>query len=381
MELIEKLEESHKKASTVMHPDIKEILHILKKLIEENAPSPEPAPDPHVVMAEGLPDINIKFRELENKIDKLERDIKLCCPDFDEKARKIQTRFKSNKTRGKTFKLITERYKTKGRIIIASNEEPSELSLLALEGDFKDKLISKRNVREDKKLFLYNTTRYPVYITYKLYKKGKDEPENDKEGNPIHFRMNCYDKVQQDNFLAAARKGKPNHSDCGHGLKEDQWSLRPHYIFHDDERTPNQLFEDRFYKISTTNPYKEPVDENEFHFWYGKSILDEAARPPPIQYEKVYAITDKNTIIIEKDTLLRNNFEIIKENSIIGGEPDFNIYTGEGTRVIFENKEDEIMFKKLYSTRAQLKTKQKKYKRKKKKTRKKKHKKSKKYNK
>ena len=111
MELIEKLEESHKKASTKMHPDIKEILHILKKLIEENAPSPEPAPEPapdsHVVMAEGLPDINIKFRELENKIDKLERDIKLCCPDFDEKldSTRAQLKTKQKKYKEKRKKL------------------------------------------------------------------------------------------------------------------------------------------------------------------------------------------------------------------------------------------------------------------------------------
>ena len=99
---------------------------------KEEAPSPAPAPS-NVVMAEDFPDIDMKIREsefkmkgenikLKNRIEKLERDVKLCCPDYDKQATKIQSRLRANKER----KEVTEthydpRYKTKGLIIIVPN--------------------------------------------------------------------------------------------------------------------------------------------------------------------------------------------------------------------------------------------------------------------
>ena len=241
MELIKELEEKHKKAGTEMHPDIKAVVDTIygleKLIIEENAPSPEPAPEPHIVMAEDLPDIDIKFQELENKIDKLESVIKLCCPDFDEfdekarkiqsrfksnkirketyeelenkidklesviklccpdfdefdeKARKIQSRFKSNKIRKETYEelgLTLERYKTKGEIIISPpitfrSGEYHELSLKPLSRDFSDQLFSHK---VEKDLVLYNCTGYPVYFSMEIYNE-KQKNQSGANGDQL----------------------------------------------------------------------------------------------------------------------------------------------------------------------------------------------------
>ena len=63
-----------------------------------------------VLIAENTPDIDMKIRESEfktngeiikvkNRIDKLERDVKLCCPDYDKVATKLQSRLRGNKER------------------------------------------------------------------------------------------------------------------------------------------------------------------------------------------------------------------------------------------------------------------------------------------
>ena len=71
---------------------------------------------PHdVLMAEDTPDINMKIREsefkmkgviiqLNNRISKLELDMKLCCPNYDKLATNIQSRFRGNKDRIETLK-------------------------------------------------------------------------------------------------------------------------------------------------------------------------------------------------------------------------------------------------------------------------------------
>ena len=69
----------------------------------------------NVLMAEDIPDINMKIREsefkmkgeiiqLNNRIVKLERDMKLCCPNYDKLATNIQSRFRGNKDRIETIK-------------------------------------------------------------------------------------------------------------------------------------------------------------------------------------------------------------------------------------------------------------------------------------
>lgn len=363
MELIKELEERHKKAGTEMHPDIKEILHILEKLIiEENAPSPEPAPDPHVVMAEGLPDINIKFRELENKIDKLERDIKLCCPDFDEKARKIQTRFKSNQTRKKTYEelgLTLERYITKGEIIISppistSSGSYYKLSLKPLSRSFSDQLFGHKI---EKDLVLYNFTGYPVYFSMEIYDENTKKITKNK--SVTHFLPSSTRAPAKNNYIES---------------RDITWiSMRGR---------DKDYHKNKHYRISSIKADDDHQDKYGLKFWYGKSILGDKPEST-LPYDTVYGITDENIIIIEKYKRLGEIYEEIEKYAV---GKDGRIYIGNRNIVIFENKEDEIMFKKLYnsrkkldSTRGQLKTKQKKYKRKKKKT--KKHKKSKKYNK
>jgi hypothetical protein len=68
------------------------------------------APIQQVVMSETMPDIDMKIREsefkmkgeiiqLRNKVLKLERDVGLCCPNYDKMATNIQSRFRGKKDR------------------------------------------------------------------------------------------------------------------------------------------------------------------------------------------------------------------------------------------------------------------------------------------
>ena len=333
-------------------------------IIGENAPSPEPAPEPLVVMAEDLPDINIKFRELENKIDNLESVIKLCCPDFDEKSRKIQTRLKSNKTRQKTYEelgLTLERYITKGEIIISPpitfrSGDYHELSLKPLSRSFNDQLFGHKI---EKDLVLYNFTGYPVYFSMEIYDEKTKKITKNK--SVTHFLPTSTREPAKNNYIRS---------------RDIVWiSMRGR---------DKDYHKNKHYRISSIKADNDHQDKYGFKFWYGKSILGDSAWPPPIPQNTVYGITDENIIIIEKYKRLDEIYEEIKKYAV---GKDGRIYTGNRNMVIFENKEDEEMFKKLYnsrkkldSTRAQLKTKKKKYKRKKKKTRRKRNK-SKKYNK
>lgn len=345
-------------------------------IIEENPPSPEPAPEPHIVMAEDLPDIDIKFLELENKIDKLESVIKLCCPDFnefDEKARKIQSRFKSNKTRKETYEelgLTLERYKTKGEIIISPpitfrSGEYHELSLKPLSRGFSDQLYD----HEVKKgLVLYNCTGYPVYFSMQIYDEKTKKPERSGRGS-THFPPGITLARLHDRLGLPRIPGR------------DIYSLTM------GEQQDKNYHKNKHYGLGSVSPDDDKKEElgTPLKFWYGKSILGDEAWPPPIPYDTVYGIIDENIIIIEKYKRLDGIYEEIKKYAV---QEDGRIYTGKGNMVIFENKEDEEMFKKLYNirkklenSRASLKIK-KKYKRKKKSRRKrKKSKKSKKYNK
>ena len=341
-------------------------------IIEENPPSPEPAPEPRVVMAEDLPDIDIKFLELENKIDKLESVIKLCCPDFnefDEKARKIQSRFKSNKIRKASYEelgLTLERYKTKGEIIISPpitfrSGDYHELSLKPLSRDFSDQLFGHE---VEKDLVLYNCIGYPVYFSMEIYDEKTKKPEMSKWGS-----THC----QPGTTLAR--------------LNDRRALLRiPGRDLYWGSRQPDKNYhKNKHYRIGSVSPDDDKKGDKGFKFWYGKSILRDEAWPPPIPYDTVYGIIDENIIIIEKYKRLDGIYEEIKKYAV---QKDGRIYTGKGNMVIFENKEDEEMFKKLHNirkklenSRASLKIK-KKYKRKKKSRRKrKKSKKSKKYNK
>ena len=63
-----------------------------------------------VLMGEPLPDIDMKIREsefkmkgeiikLQNRLGKIEREVRLCCPDYDKLTTNIQSRFRGNKDR------------------------------------------------------------------------------------------------------------------------------------------------------------------------------------------------------------------------------------------------------------------------------------------
>ena len=346
-------------------------------IIEENPPSPEPAPEPHVVMAEDLPDIDIKFLELENKIDKLESVIKLCCPDFDEfdeKARKIQSRFKSNKTRKETYEelgLTLERYKTKGEIIISPpitfrEGDYHKLSLKPLSRSFSDQLFGVGHGHEiDKKIVLYNCNCYPVYFSMEIYDEKTKKPVLSKWGS-----THC----------------QPGTTLASHNDRRAMLRIPGRYIYNIDRPAGGEknYHENKHYRIGSINPDDDKGRTKGLKFWYGKSILGD--RPEStLPYDTVYGIIDENIIIIEKYKRLDRIYEEIKKYAV---QEDGRIHTGKGALVIFENKEDEEIFKKLYNirkklenSRASLKIK-KKYKRKKKSRRKrKKSKKSKKYNK
>jgi hypothetical protein len=82
--------------------------------MDEIAESPAPIPSA-VLMAENIPDIDMKIRDsefkmkgeliqLRNKVLKIERDVGLCCPNYDKMATNIQSRFRGNKTRIETVK-------------------------------------------------------------------------------------------------------------------------------------------------------------------------------------------------------------------------------------------------------------------------------------
>ena len=95
------------------------------------APSPAPSPAPiptNVLLAETTPDIDVKIREsefkmkgetikLQNRIEKLEMDMKLCCPNYDKLATNIQSRFRGNKDRTETARKYPPKV-TKGWIVV-----------------------------------------------------------------------------------------------------------------------------------------------------------------------------------------------------------------------------------------------------------------------
>ena len=91
------------------------------------APSPAPIPT-NVLLAETTPDIDMKIREsefkmkgetikLQNRIEKLEMDMKLCCPNYDKLATNIQSRFRGNKDRTETARKYPPKV-TKGWIVV-----------------------------------------------------------------------------------------------------------------------------------------------------------------------------------------------------------------------------------------------------------------------
>ena len=94
------------------------------------APSPAPIPT-NVLLAETTPDIDVKIREsefkmkgetikLQNRIEKLEMDMKLCCPNYDKLATNIQSRFRGNKDRTETARKYPPKVTnvTKGWIVV-----------------------------------------------------------------------------------------------------------------------------------------------------------------------------------------------------------------------------------------------------------------------
>jgi hypothetical protein len=94
------------------------------------APSPAPIPT-NVLLAETTPDIDMKIREsefkmkgetikLQNRIEKLEMDMKLCCPNYDKLATNIQSRFRGNKDRTETARKYPPKVTnvTKGWIVV-----------------------------------------------------------------------------------------------------------------------------------------------------------------------------------------------------------------------------------------------------------------------
>jgi len=102
----------------------------------EEAPSPAPAPLQQVVIGETIPDIDMKIREsefkmkgeliqLRNKVLKLERDVGLCCPDYDKLASKIQSRVRGMKDRTEMTQKYPEVFNkvTKGWIVIKDAQD------------------------------------------------------------------------------------------------------------------------------------------------------------------------------------------------------------------------------------------------------------------
>lgn len=87
-----------------------------------NAALQSVSPSQQVIMGEQLPDIDMKIREsefkmkgeiikLQNRLGKIERDVGLCCPDYDKLTTNIQSRFRGNKDRKILSKEILERNK------------------------------------------------------------------------------------------------------------------------------------------------------------------------------------------------------------------------------------------------------------------------------
>ena len=93
-----------------------------------NAALQSVSPSQQVIMGEQLPDIDMKIREsefkmkgeiikLQNRLGKIERDVRLCCPDYDKLTTNIQSRFRGNKDR-KILRAQYEKSYTNGWTII-----------------------------------------------------------------------------------------------------------------------------------------------------------------------------------------------------------------------------------------------------------------------
>ena len=94
------------------------------------------APIQQVVMSETMPDIDMKIREsefkmkgeiiqLRNKVLKLERDVGLCCPNYDKMATNIQSRFRGKKDRTEMTQKYPEVFNkvTKGWVVIKDAQD------------------------------------------------------------------------------------------------------------------------------------------------------------------------------------------------------------------------------------------------------------------
>jgi hypothetical protein len=145
---------------------------------------------PHdVLMAEDTPDINMKIRDsefkmkgviiqLNNRISKLELDMKLCCPNYDKLATNIQSRFRGNKDRIETIKNNPEYTynNTKGWVIIknVSGFNPTTTITYAIQDRYKLPRVARDKRHWDKIDIMKKNHRYMLGFWVFLMPKGPD---------------------------------------------------------------------------------------------------------------------------------------------------------------------------------------------------------------
>ena len=363
---------------------------------EEEAPSPAPAPS-NIVMAEDFPDIDMKIREsefkmkgenikLKNRIEKLERDVKLCCPDYDKQAKKIQSRLRGNKER----KEVTEthydpRYKTKGLIIIVPNlsyksGEKHDMSVMRL-GDkpgnsgvrFEDMIQSlgasdilneyydkpigpDQRITSPPKLILYNFTNHPVWLSHYKYKyTSPHKTQHNQGGNklldikgsiPIEYEKtriitNQFLAISSDNiqsnYYRISDNNTPIKSDNFYGVDEWHPGNPGHYNF-PFKATDGSI---QFFvsEINSDSP-NIPFQFGEIRA-AGGLILKALSRTPMGKFTRysntVYGITDENTHIINPNTPLVDFIDVIRNKTL---------------KAFYENKADRAMIEKLEGKKA-----------------------------